>query len=190
MATNPIYTSIRRLLAAWIAVTGLIAAEHHGTVKFGGIPVPGASVTATKDDKKHVTTTDENGRYAFPDLADGVWRIDIEMMGFAKLSNEIGVAFDSPAAEWTLKFLPLSEIKAPAAAAPAAPPTTSAAAPAATPEKPATTPATPAAAPAAAAAALPPRPRPLQTVRVDSRRHRDAAPRAVVDRAATTDGLP
>ncbi len=113
---------------------------------------PDASITAIKGDKKHVTTTDENGRYAFPDLADGVWRIDIEMMGFAKQSNEVGIAFDAPAAEWTLKFLPLSEIKAPAAAAPAVPaPTISTAAPAATPDKPATT--TTAAAPAATPAA-------------------------------------
>ncbi|MCU1238599.1 MAG: hypothetical protein JWP63_6566, partial [Candidatus Solibacter sp.] len=151
MATNPIYIPLSRLLAAWIAVTGLVAAEHHGAVKFGGIPVPGASITATKADKKHVTTTDENGRYAFADLADGVWRIDIDMVGFAKVSTEIGVAFDSPAPEWSLKFLPLSEIKAPSAAAAAAP-VTSSAAPAATPDKPAaaaaatTTPATAAAA--------------------------------------------
>uniref|UniRef100_Q01XU2 TonB-dependent transporter Oar-like beta-barrel domain-containing protein n=1 Tax=Solibacter usitatus (strain Ellin6076) TaxID=234267 RepID=Q01XU2_SOLUE len=156
MALNSIHISLRRLLAAWIAVTGLMAAEHHGTVKFGGLPVPGASVTVTKDDKKHVTTTDENGQYAFNDLADGVWHIDIEMMGFAKLTNEIGIAFDAPPAEWTLKFLPMSEIKAPAAAAPvtstatpapAAPAPTPAATPAATPNKPAAT--TTAVAPAA-----------------------------------------
>ena len=71
MALNRIHTHLGRLLAVWIAVAGLMAAEHHGTVKFGGLPVPGATVTATKGDKKLVTTTDENGRYAFADLSDG-----------------------------------------------------------------------------------------------------------------------
>ncbi len=71
MALNRIHTNLGRLLAVWIAVAGLMAAEHHGTVKSGGLPVPGASITATKGDKKLYTTTDENGRYTFADLADG-----------------------------------------------------------------------------------------------------------------------
>ena len=90
-----------------------MAAEHHGMVKSGGLPVPGATVTATKGDKKHTTTTDENGRYAFADLPDGAWTIEVEMLGFAKLSNEVGIAFDAPAPEWNLKFLPMSAITAP-----------------------------------------------------------------------------
>ena len=31
---------------AWLAVSGLAAAEHHGQVNFNGLPVPGATVTA------------------------------------------------------------------------------------------------------------------------------------------------
>src|ERR1035438_10443001 len=144
MALNRIHTHLGRLLAVWITATGLMAAEHHGTVKAGGLPVPGANVTATKGDKKLATTTDENGRYAFTDLADGAWTIEVEMLGFAKLSNEVGVAFDAPAPEWNLKFLSMSAIAA-AAAAPATPPpsTATAAAPAATSAKPADTAATP-----------------------------------------------
>ncbi|MCX6628371.1 MAG: TonB-dependent receptor [Candidatus Solibacter sp.] len=116
MALNRIHTHLGRLLAVWITVAGLMAAEYHGTVKSGGLPVPGASVTATKGDKKHVTTTDENGRYSFADLSDGSWTIEVEMLGFAKLSNEVGIAFDAPAPEWNLKFLPLSAMAAPVAA--------------------------------------------------------------------------
>jgi trimeric autotransporter adhesin len=137
MALNRIHTHLGRLFAVWIAVAGLMAAEHHGTIKFGGLPVPGATVTATKGDQKLFTTTDENGRYAFPDLADGAWTIEVEMLGFAKLSNEVGIAFDAPSPEWNLQFLPMSAIMKPPAAAPAA-------ASAATPAKPAD----PAAAPA------------------------------------------
>ena len=113
MSLNRIHTHLGRFLAVWITVAGLLAAEHHGTVKFGGLPVPGASVTAIKGDKKLLTTTDENGRYSFADLSDGAWTIEIEMLGFAKLSNEVGVAFDAPAPEWNLKFLPMSAIMAP-----------------------------------------------------------------------------
>ena len=40
------------------------------------------------------------------------------MLGFAKLSNEVGIAFDAPSPEWNLKFLSMSAITA-AAAAPA-----------------------------------------------------------------------
>src|ERR1035437_451786 len=134
MSLNRIHTRLGRLLAAWIAVAGLLAAEHHGTIKFGGLPVPGATVTASKGDKKLATTTDENGRYAFADLSDGAWTIEVEMLGFAKLSNDVGVAFDAPAPEWNLKFLPMSAIMAapPAALKPA--PATSATANAAVPQ--------------------------------------------------------
>src|ERR1035438_1594161 len=45
MALNRIHTHLGRLLAVWITATGLMAAEHHGTVKSGGLSVPGATVT-------------------------------------------------------------------------------------------------------------------------------------------------
>src|SRR5436190_14344618 len=107
MALNPIPTHLMRFLAVCMALKGLMAAEHHGIVKSGGLPVPGATVTATKGDEKRTTTTDETGRYAFPELADGAWKIEVEMLGFAKLSNEVGIAFNAPAPEWNLKFLSL-----------------------------------------------------------------------------------
>src|ERR1035441_459673 len=85
MAANRFYTSIGRLLlVACVVVMGLMASEHHGSVKSGGLPVPGASVTATQGDKKVLTTTDENGSYSFPDLAHRAWTISIAMLGFDK----------------------------------------------------------------------------------------------------------
>src|SRR5690349_19086842 len=68
--------------AAWTA-------EHHGTVQSGGLPIPGATVTAIQNDQKLVTTTDEQGRYAFANLPDGVWTIRVEMFGFVTLSHEV-----------------------------------------------------------------------------------------------------
>src|SRR5258708_7315672 len=105
-----------RLAAALLSVVGLAAAEHHGLVKFGGLPVPGATVTATLGDKKFVAVSDLQGAYSFPDLADGVWTMQVEMLCFSPVKQEVAVAL-SP--EWNLKLLPLDEIKA--AAGPVAP---------------------------------------------------------------------
>jgi hypothetical protein len=116
MALDPVQTRLGRALAAWIAVSGLMAAEHHGVVKSGGLPIPGATVTATMGDKKVVTTTDDIGRYAFPNLSDGTWTLEIEMLGFAKLTREVGLALDAPSPEWDLKFLPPPAMAAPAPA--------------------------------------------------------------------------
>ena len=148
MAANRIYTYFGRLLVAYIAVTGLLASEHHGIVKSGGLPVPGATVTATMGDKKIATTTDDNGAYAFLNLEDGVWTLSIEMLGFATLTKEVGVDAGAPSAEWDLKLLSADAMKAAVAAAlapPSAPaPVTTAQTPAAVPAATPTTPATPA----------------------------------------------
>jgi len=161
MPANRIYTNLGRLLVAAIAVAGLFASEHHGVIKSGGLPVPGATVTATMGDKKVVTTSDDNGEYAFPDLADGIWTISIEMLGFAKLTDDVGVAAEAPSPVWDLKLLSADAMKTAVAAAlapPPAPATATAAAPASTPAAtppttPSTTPAAPATAPPAASAA-------------------------------------
>lgn len=121
MPLNKIHTHLGRLLAVWIFAASLMAADYHGMVKFAGLPIPGATVTATNGDKKHFTTTDENGRYAFAGLSDGLWTVEVEMLGFAKLSNEVAIAFGAPAPEWNLKFLSLGAITAAAPAPPKVP---------------------------------------------------------------------
>ena len=85
----------------------MMASEYHGTVKAGKLPVPGATVTAIQGDKKVATTTDERGVFSFPDLLDGTWTLQVEMLGFAKLTREVGVAHDAPPPE--LQLTPLSE---------------------------------------------------------------------------------
>ena len=62
-------------IVACLAVPSLAgASEQHGQVVFGGLPVPGATVTATQGSKKFVAVSDAQGRYSFPDLPDGTWR--------------------------------------------------------------------------------------------------------------------
>ena len=98
-----------------LAVSSLLASEHRGTVKFNGVPVPGATVTASQDDKKFVAVTDEQGDYRFADLPDGLWKIQIDMLCFEPLTNEVAVAPDSPSPTWELKAMSLEAIKAAAA---------------------------------------------------------------------------
>jgi hypothetical protein len=141
---------------ACLAVMSLAASEHRGLVKFGSVPVPGATVTATKDDKRVVAVTNDAGVYTFPDLEDGVWKVQVEMLCFSTVTKEIGVAPGAPGAEWELKLMTMDEIKpslqatpAPAATAAA---TTAPAAAAGTAALEAAQPATPSIAAAAAAA--------------------------------------
>ena len=98
--------------AAGAAITSLYASEHHGIVKSNTLPVPGVTVIASKGDKKAITTTDQNGNYAFADLEDGVWTFQLSMLGFAKTTKEVGVTPGGLGAQWELKLLSMAEIKA------------------------------------------------------------------------------
>src|ERR1035437_428409 len=124
MARKHILNSLFYWTMASVACTLLPASEHHGIVKFGGLAVPGATVTATQGDKKLVAVTDPQGIYTFADLADGVWNLQVEMLCFTTLKMEVAVAPNAPSPEWELKLLPFDEIKAsaPPPAAPATPP--------------------------------------------------------------------
>jgi trimeric autotransporter adhesin len=99
---------VTSLLMPWPA----LAAEHHGHVTFGGIPVPGATVTAKQGDKTFTTITDPMGDYFFPDLADGTWTIQVDMSGFAAIKEDVAVMPGAPVPQWELQILPLDQIKA------------------------------------------------------------------------------
>ena len=86
---------------------GLVAADYFGQVTFNGVPVPGVTVTAVQGDpstslgtgpstalgpsRKAVATTDQDGIYRLADLADGLWNLTIEMLGFATITRVIKV---------------------------------------------------------------------------------------------------
>jgi hypothetical protein len=107
-------------------------------VKFGGLPVPGATVTATQADKRFTAITDQQGAYFFADLPDGVWKVRVEMLCFAPLEREVAVTAQAPAPDWELKLLPLEQMGAvaPPPAATAAQALAAPAAPAAPAKKP------------------------------------------------------
>jgi len=108
---------------ACLAVSAVAASEFRGQVTFGGLPVPGATVTVTSNDRKSTAITDLEGLYAFPDLTDdssGTWTIEIEMLGFETIQQRATTGPGMAPAKWELKLLPLDQIKA-AIQQPAAP---------------------------------------------------------------------
>lgn len=99
------------------------ATEYHGQVFTGGVPVPGATVTVTRDGKTFSTVTDEQGVYAFPDLADGTWKMEIQMRGFETLRNDVTVGPNLPQGKFELTLLNLDQMLAQTrVTTPAAPP--------------------------------------------------------------------
>src|SRR6476659_1535116 len=114
--------SLATLLFGLLMLTG-----HQGIVSINGVPIPGATVTFSKGDQSLVTITDANGGYAVPDLPDGTWTVQVEMLGFATAKQDITPAPNAPATEWELKLLPMDQIHAEVAKTPA-PATTSRAA--------------------------------------------------------------
>src|SRR5262245_33863037 len=86
----------------------LLVSEHHGQVMFAGVPVPGVTVLATQGEKKFVAVTDQSGAYSFPELTDGPFTIQVEMLGFSTIQQEVS----TPNAQFELKMLPISEIQA------------------------------------------------------------------------------
>jgi hypothetical protein len=78
---------LRAFLTLLISST-LFASEHYGYVRSGKKAIPGATVTASLDQRKLVTTTDESGMYVF-DLPEwGKWVFQAEMFGFSPAREE------------------------------------------------------------------------------------------------------
>ena len=90
------------LILVLVTAQPTFAADYFGQVTFNGLPVPGATVTATAQTPpgagpsaplgaatKASTTTNEDGIYHLADLAEGVWTLTIELFGFAPITREI-----------------------------------------------------------------------------------------------------
>src|SRR5579864_4190421 len=87
---------LRIRFVAWLlAISLAVAAEQHGRVQFGGLPVPGATVTASQGQKTFVAVTDQQGVYSFPDLPAGSWTMRVEMLCFSAITREVSVAAEA-----------------------------------------------------------------------------------------------
>ncbi len=79
----PLWTCVVLLC---VMVQTPVAAEQVGQVTFAGLPVPGATVSATQGEQRISTLTDERGAFRFVGIADGEWVLRVEMLGFATTS--------------------------------------------------------------------------------------------------------
>src|SRR5882757_10130232 len=95
-----------------MALRPALAAEYHGRVTFGGLPVPGATITATQGSRKVVAVSDQQGSYSFADLADGAWTIQVEMQCFSTIEQTVTIAPNVATGAWELKLLALDQIMA------------------------------------------------------------------------------
>src|SRR3954464_2988561 len=86
------------------------AADHFGRVTFGGLPVPGATATATQRDQQLTTVTDQDGVLRSAPLGGGVWTRRVQMLGFASAEQDITIAADAAASRWEMKLLPIAEM--------------------------------------------------------------------------------
>jgi hypothetical protein len=93
-----------------LAAQTLRAAEYHGRVRYGGVPVPGATVTLTQGSTELTTVTDSQGVYEFPSIAEGSWKISIELRGFAPTRGSVTVGATNEQAEWTLQMVDLKDL--------------------------------------------------------------------------------
>ena len=125
MLTIPKHWCLKLPVLAALCAAAAVAADSPGTVRFGELPVPGATVRATQSDHTITALTDEAGSYNLSGLVDGIWTVRVEMSGFETVTREIAVPDSPPAAmqTWDLKMLSLQSMKAvPNPVAPAATP--------------------------------------------------------------------
>jgi trimeric autotransporter adhesin len=111
----PILGSILPGLAAGLAglcllTSCLFAETHTGIVRFGGLPLPGASVAATQGSNKLATITDMEGRYRIEGLSTTPFSIEVAMQLFAIQTREF--AGPDQTAEWDMKLLRAEHISA------------------------------------------------------------------------------
>ena len=85
------------LMAALAMPCAALAAEYHGLVSYGGLPVPGVTVTVTQDGKKFVTVTDTQGSLLFSDAGGWCGSVAVEMTGFSAVRQDVVIATDATA---------------------------------------------------------------------------------------------
>src|SRR5690242_9124926 len=112
MQPSILLRSVRSVVLALLLACAVQAAPHNGQVRFAGLPLPGAIVTASQGEKQLSAITDQQGSYYFPDLADGLWKVRVEMSCFEPATLEVAIAANAPPAQWELKMLPLESIHA------------------------------------------------------------------------------
>lgn len=100
------------VVACLIASRVALASEYHGQVTFGGLPIPGVTITAMQGSLKLVAVSDQQGVYSFADLPNGAWKISVEMQCFSTIEQTVTITPNVAAGTWELKLLSLDQIVA------------------------------------------------------------------------------
>jgi trimeric autotransporter adhesin len=98
------------LLAAMTFPRIAAASEYRGQVTFGGLPLPGATVTVTQGATLVSAVTDQGGLYTIPNLADGPAKIEIGMQCFSTVHADVTISPATAPGKWELNLLPLDQI--------------------------------------------------------------------------------
>jgi trimeric autotransporter adhesin len=94
-----------------LACPGLArAADFRGQVSFGGLPLPGATVTVTQGSKKLSTTSDQGGIYSLTGLDEGPAKVEIQMQCFSTVEADVTIGAQTPPGKYELTLLPLDQI--------------------------------------------------------------------------------
>ena len=101
------------------AAGGGIALSRRGGVRWA--PPSRRNDLGEAGGKDLLSSVDADGVFAFDDLPDGTWTIEVGMECFATIHADVVIAPDMPAAKWELKLLEPAEITA--KSQPANPPT-------------------------------------------------------------------
>jgi hypothetical protein len=99
------------------------ASSYFGEITFGGLPLPGATITATQGSKTISVLSDGGGVFHFDDLSDGPWKIEVSMPCFQPIDADVTIAPKMSAAKYELKLLPTDQLQALAKAPPPQPAT-------------------------------------------------------------------
>ncbi len=92
----------------FLLLTPSWAVQQSGTVRSGGFPIPGATVTAAQGEQKIVTTTDDGGQYTLNNLPAGAWTLQVDIFGFTTARRQVTIDDKASSLEWTLELKPLS----------------------------------------------------------------------------------
>ena len=106
---------MRGFLTLLIAGT-LSGSQHYGYVRSGNKAIPGAAVTASLDQWKLATTTDETGMYIFDLPGWGKWVFQAEMFGFSAAREERTLTGGSSVLDFDLQLQAAGVAETPATA--------------------------------------------------------------------------
>lgn len=72
-----------------------VLSAQSGNIRVGNQPIPGATVTVSRDGQQHSTVTDADGHF-FVSVPTGEWTVEVNMFGFEPLKQVVRLAPGAP----------------------------------------------------------------------------------------------